>query len=165
MKQMFVVNSGNQVTCARLQVHERHRTHRFGDINGQSNRHFRPDVAARDAWKTFEGWSPRRWEALAKLILARSAGSNSKPSAKVEIHVATDASDSRSEANRKWRSLPRGHQCFGDGPQVSLPGLPNPPTPIAPPSNPLRMSSFLSPKFGAQPTHSPGNCRDFSNSL
>ena len=33
------------------------------------------------------------------------------------------------------------------------------------PSNPLRMSSFLSPKFGAQPTHAPGNCQDFSNSL
>ena len=59
--------------------------------------------------------------------------------------------------------LPR--QCFGDDPQVSLPGLSNPPTPVAPPSNPLRMSSFLSPKFGAQPTHSPGNCQDFSNSL
>ena len=47
----------------------------------------------------------------------------------------------------------------------SLPGLSNPPTPIASPSNPLRMSSFLSPKFGPQPTHSPGNCQDFSNSL
>src|SRR5260221_9919179 len=54
---------------------------------------------------------------------------------------------------------------LGVDPQVSLPGLSYPPTPIAPPSNPLRMSSFLSPKFGAQPTHSPGDCQDFSNNL
>ncbi len=27
------------------------------------------------------------------------------------------------------------------------------------------MSLFLSPKFGAQPTHSPGDCQDFSNNL
>jgi len=64
--------------------------------------------------------------------------------------------DSRSEANRKSRSLQPVPQCFGDDRQVSLPGLSNPPTPIAPPSNPLRMSSFLSPKFGAQPTHPAG---------
>src|SRR5258707_13677147 len=99
------------------------------------------------------------------MILAPSDGSNSRQSAKVEIRAATDATDSRSEANRKSRSLQPVHQCFGDDPQVSLPGLSNPPTPIAPPSNPLRISSFLSPKFGAQPTHSPGNCQDFSNSL
>src|SRR5258708_7950552 len=36
---MFAVNSGDQVTCTCLQVHQRLRTHRFGDINGQSNRH------------------------------------------------------------------------------------------------------------------------------
>src|SRR5258707_4724249 len=99
------------------------------------------------------------------MILAPSDGSNSRQSAKVEIHAATDANDSRSEANRKWRSLQRVHQCSGDDPQVSPPALSNPPTPIAPPSNPLRMSSFLSPKFGAQPTHSPGDCQDFSNNL
>src|ERR1700751_1814164 len=36
---MFAVNSSDQVTCACLQVDQRLRTHRFGDINGQSNRH------------------------------------------------------------------------------------------------------------------------------
>src|ERR1700730_16343990 len=98
-------------------------------------------------------------------LLAPSAGSNSTPSAKEEIHAGTDATDSRSEANRKWRSLPPVHQCFGVDPQVSPPALSNPPTPIAPPSNPLRMSSFLSQKLGAQPTPSPGDCQLFSNNL
>src|SRR5260370_4483717 len=36
---MFAVNSGDQVTCTGLQVHQRLRTHRFGYINGQSNGH------------------------------------------------------------------------------------------------------------------------------
>src|ERR1700751_3097520 len=36
---MFAVNSSDQVACACLQVDQRLRTHRFGDINGQSNRH------------------------------------------------------------------------------------------------------------------------------
>src|SRR6266481_9020121 len=55
------------------------------------------------------------------MILAPSAGSNSTPSAKAEIHAATDATDSRSEANRKSRSLQALHQCFGDDP----PGFPS----------------------------------------
>ena len=103
-------------------------------------------VARRSAFRRVRGYNERR--SVSHTDSCSQRRNNSTPSAKVEIHAATHATDSQSEANRKWRSLQPVHQCFGDDPQVSLPGLSNPPTPIAPPSNPLRMSSFLSPKFG-----------------
>src|SRR5271165_598814 len=42
---MFAVNSGDQVTCACFHVHQRLRTHWFGDIHGQSDRQARVTCA------------------------------------------------------------------------------------------------------------------------